>query len=164
MERVTGIGGIFFKARDADALRAWYRRHLGLDIQEWGGLAFPPPPSGSPDPVGLRTSAQDWALRLAAIALGWRGFLLTAFFSLIFALTYLLAYSARFDGSIPAAEWRTVQLPFDHFVAHRTDLLLDTHRLRRIGVVAIGRTFSADLALGGVRLITLPWSVKEPSS
>lgn len=63
-----------------------------------------------------------------------------------------------------AAEWRTVQLPFDHFVAHRTDLLLDTHRLRRIGVVAIGRTFSADLALGGVRLITLPWSVKEPSS
>ena len=38
--RVTGIGGIFFKARDPDALRAWYRRHLGLDIQDWGGLAF----------------------------------------------------------------------------------------------------------------------------
>jgi predicted enzyme related to lactoylglutathione lyase len=38
--RVTGIGGIFFKARDPDALRAWYRRHLGFDIQEWGGTAF----------------------------------------------------------------------------------------------------------------------------
>lgn len=38
MARVTGIGGIFFKAKDPDALRAWYRRHLGLDIQDWGGL------------------------------------------------------------------------------------------------------------------------------
>jgi catechol 2,3-dioxygenase-like lactoylglutathione lyase family enzyme len=45
MQRVTGIGGVFFKARDPDALRAWYSRHLGLDIQEWGGLAFPPPPA-----------------------------------------------------------------------------------------------------------------------
>lgn len=40
MKRVTGIGGIFLKARDPQALREWYRRHLGLDIQEWGGLAF----------------------------------------------------------------------------------------------------------------------------
>ena len=40
MARVTGIGGIFFKARDPNALREWYRKHLGLDIQSWGGLAF----------------------------------------------------------------------------------------------------------------------------
>ena len=40
MRRVTGIGGIFFKARDAVALRAWYKRHLGIDVQEWGGAAF----------------------------------------------------------------------------------------------------------------------------
>ena len=40
MARVTGIGGIFFKARDPAALREWYRKHLGLDIQSWGGLAF----------------------------------------------------------------------------------------------------------------------------
>jgi predicted enzyme related to lactoylglutathione lyase len=40
MARVTGIGGIFFKARDPNALRDWYRKHLGLDIQSWGGLAF----------------------------------------------------------------------------------------------------------------------------
>ena len=62
------------------------------------------------------------------------------------------------------AEWRTVQLPFDQFVPHRTDVRLDTHRLRRIGVVAIGRAFSCDLALGGLRFITSPRSVKEPSS
>ena len=40
MRRVTGIGGIFFKAKDPVALRAWYRDHLGIDVQEWGGAAF----------------------------------------------------------------------------------------------------------------------------
>ena len=40
MKRVTGIGGIFFKAKDAPALQDWYRRHLGIDVQTWGGAAF----------------------------------------------------------------------------------------------------------------------------
>jgi predicted enzyme related to lactoylglutathione lyase len=40
MKRVTGIGGIFFQARDPVALRAWYREHLGIDVQPWGGTAF----------------------------------------------------------------------------------------------------------------------------
>ena len=40
MKRVTGIGGVFFKAHDASALRAWYMRHLGVDVQAWGGTAF----------------------------------------------------------------------------------------------------------------------------
>ena len=40
MKRVTGIGGIFFVAKDPAALCAWYRRHLGIDVQEWGGAAF----------------------------------------------------------------------------------------------------------------------------
>jgi predicted enzyme related to lactoylglutathione lyase len=40
MKRVTGIGGIFFKARDPVTLRAWYQEHLGIDVQEWGGAAF----------------------------------------------------------------------------------------------------------------------------
>jgi len=29
MERVTGIGGMFFRARDPDALARWYAEHLG---------------------------------------------------------------------------------------------------------------------------------------
>ena len=41
MKRVTGIGGIFFKAKDAPALHAWYKRHLGIDVQAWGGAVFP---------------------------------------------------------------------------------------------------------------------------
>jgi predicted enzyme related to lactoylglutathione lyase len=40
MKRVTGIGGIFFKAKDPKALQAWYKRHLGIDVQPWGGAAF----------------------------------------------------------------------------------------------------------------------------
>ena len=40
MKRVTGIGGIFFKAKDPVALGAWYKEHLGIDVQAWGGAAF----------------------------------------------------------------------------------------------------------------------------
>lgn len=40
MKRVTGIGGVFFKARDAVALRQWYQKHLGIDVEEWGGTAL----------------------------------------------------------------------------------------------------------------------------
>jgi predicted enzyme related to lactoylglutathione lyase len=40
MKRVTGIGGIFFHARDPKALGDWYRKHLGIDVQAWGGAAF----------------------------------------------------------------------------------------------------------------------------
>lgn len=40
MKRVTGIGGIFFKAKDAPALQGWYKKHLGIDVQEWGGTGF----------------------------------------------------------------------------------------------------------------------------
>lgn len=40
MKRVTGIGGVFIKARDPQATIAWYREHLGIDVQAWGGTAF----------------------------------------------------------------------------------------------------------------------------
>lgn len=38
MAKVTGIGGVFFKSRkDHKALAAWYQKHLGLTLEEWGG-------------------------------------------------------------------------------------------------------------------------------
>ena len=40
MKRVTGIGGVFFKAKDPAKLREWYRRHLGIESESWGGFAF----------------------------------------------------------------------------------------------------------------------------
>src|SRR4051812_43558600 len=46
MKRVTGIGGIFFNAKDPVALRAWYKQHLGIAAQRGGGAAFEWPEGG----------------------------------------------------------------------------------------------------------------------
>ena len=40
IKRVTSIGGIIFKAKDPKALSDWYKQHLGIDVQAWGGAAF----------------------------------------------------------------------------------------------------------------------------
>jgi catechol 2,3-dioxygenase-like lactoylglutathione lyase family enzyme len=40
MKRVTGIGGIFFKAQNPEKLRSWYETHLGMPVESWGGLQF----------------------------------------------------------------------------------------------------------------------------
>ena len=32
MERVTGIGGLFFRAKDPAGLAQWYQQHLGVDL------------------------------------------------------------------------------------------------------------------------------------
>lgn len=52
MKRVTGIGGVFFKSQDPKALAAWYREHLGIDVQEWGGAAFRWTGPDNPEGVG----------------------------------------------------------------------------------------------------------------
>lgn len=36
LKRVTGIGGIFFKCKDPVKLKEWYKKHLGLDTDEYG--------------------------------------------------------------------------------------------------------------------------------
>jgi predicted enzyme related to lactoylglutathione lyase len=40
MEKVTGIGGIFFKSKDPKALSEWYARNLGIEVSPWGGAVF----------------------------------------------------------------------------------------------------------------------------
>ncbi len=40
MAKVLGLGGIFFKAEDPAALREWYGRVLGFEVQSWGGALF----------------------------------------------------------------------------------------------------------------------------
>lgn len=42
MGKVIGLGGLFFKSPDPDALRGWYTRVLGLAFDDWGGLVFLP--------------------------------------------------------------------------------------------------------------------------
>jgi predicted enzyme related to lactoylglutathione lyase len=39
-ERVTGVGGVFFRARDPQALVAWYAEHLGVPVSA-GYVVFP---------------------------------------------------------------------------------------------------------------------------
>lgn len=58
MTRITGIGGIFFRAQDADRLREWYRRHLGLEIAEWGGMVF----EGREARPGERQTSTVWSI------------------------------------------------------------------------------------------------------
>ena len=36
MKKVTGIGGIFFKCKDPNAIKEWYNKHLGLDAGPYG--------------------------------------------------------------------------------------------------------------------------------
>jgi predicted enzyme related to lactoylglutathione lyase len=40
MAKVTGIGGVFFKAQDPEKMRIWYREHLGIDATPEGGAVF----------------------------------------------------------------------------------------------------------------------------
>jgi len=48
MARVTGVGGILFKCQDPKALSEWYRRVLGLSVEDWGGALFEPGNAGPP--------------------------------------------------------------------------------------------------------------------
>jgi hypothetical protein len=54
------------------------------------------------------------------------------------------SYRAHFTAS---PRWTTIEIPFGDFVPHRLDAPLNVKRLRRIGLVAIGRAFHADLAV-----------------
>lgn len=40
MKRVTGFGGVFFKAKDHKALCAWYEKHLGIPFGTQNYTAF----------------------------------------------------------------------------------------------------------------------------
>jgi predicted enzyme related to lactoylglutathione lyase len=51
MERVTGIGGIFFKAQNAQRLAAWYHQHLGIAAAD-GHTHFEWREKDRPDRVG----------------------------------------------------------------------------------------------------------------
>jgi glyoxylase I family protein len=67
MEKVTGIGGIFFRAQNPGELKAWYERHLGVgprpEDQAWqqqaGPTAFEPFPA---DTSYFGRPEQSWML------------------------------------------------------------------------------------------------------
>ena len=49
-------------------------------------------------------------------------------------------------------QWQTLYLPFAGFEPYRTGKALDITRLKRIGIVAIGRAFAADVCIGRIGL------------
>lgn len=54
MEKVIGIGGIFFKSDDVKALRSWYRDHLGIPVDDsYGGASFEFREKDSPETIGM---------------------------------------------------------------------------------------------------------------
>lgn len=70
MERVTGIGGLFFRASDPTELGRWYERHLGVGLppesyaersweQESGPTVFAPFPV---DSEHFRRPEQQWSV------------------------------------------------------------------------------------------------------
>lgn len=40
MKRVIGLGGIFFKCKDQETVKDWYKTHLGIPVEPWGAI-FP---------------------------------------------------------------------------------------------------------------------------
>ncbi|CAM1342715.1 VOC family protein [Tenacibaculum amylolyticum] len=34
--KVLGIGGVFFKTKDTNATKNWYKKHLGFNTDDWG--------------------------------------------------------------------------------------------------------------------------------
>jgi hypothetical protein len=55
-------------------------------------------------------------------------------------------------GFVAADRWQTLRLPFATFQPYRIEVRLDLRRLKRMGLVAIGRKFAADLCFGRVAL------------
>lgn len=63
MAKVTGIGGLFFRARDPEALAAWYQTHFGMEQvwhQEAGMTVFAPFKQDS----DYFPAAKQWMLNL----------------------------------------------------------------------------------------------------
>ena len=57
------------------------------------------------------------------------------------------SYRAHFNAG---PNWEALDIPFAEFKPYRLEAQLDTARLKRIGLVAIGRAFSADLKVSQV--------------
>lgn len=92
-----------------------------VDASEWTGMEFDVVGNGERYEVRLRTTV---------LTRPWQSF------------------RAPFEA---ATRWKTIQIPFDEFEAHRTQAAFDTSQLRRVGILAIGRAFEADITVAAVR-------------
>jgi hypothetical protein len=103
---------------------------MALDLSPGGGLVDASGLKGIAVTVRGNGEAYGVHLRTAHLARPWQ------------------SYRA---GFVATMDWTEQRLPFAGFVPHRTDVPFDPARLRRIGLVAIGRAFEADLAVAELR-------------
>lgn len=61
---VTGIGGLFFRARDPAALSAWYEDQLGVSLGEWTQQAGPTAFAPFPIDTDYFPADRQWMLNL----------------------------------------------------------------------------------------------------
>lgn len=62
MARVTGIGGVFLRARDPKALADWYAQHLGIQLSDYGGATFFWTEAGQPGESPAAAGMTTWSL------------------------------------------------------------------------------------------------------
>jgi hypothetical protein len=53
MKRVTGLGGVFFKAKDPKAMYDWYEKHLGIEGKPDQGAMFHWRDATDPEKTGM---------------------------------------------------------------------------------------------------------------
>jgi len=46
-KRITGLGGFFFKTKDPDKTKNWYKKHPGLPIDDYGKFGWILDPEGT---------------------------------------------------------------------------------------------------------------------
>ena len=92
------------------------------DASTWDGIALE---------ICGNDAAYDFRLRTDALSRPWQSF--------------------RTDFIAPDT-WQTVRLPFAEVTPHKTDAAFDPARLRRIGILAIGREMRAEIAVAAVHL------------
>jgi len=56
---VTGVGGVFVRAKDPKALMAWYRDVLGIEMQPWGGAMLSYDAPAHPPVLVLNAFGED---------------------------------------------------------------------------------------------------------
>ncbi|WP_112321117.1 CIA30 family protein [Oceanibium sediminis] len=104
---------------------------MGFDLRPDGGVFDASAYAGVELDVRGNGEAYDLRLRTDQLTRPWHSF------------------RASFDAP---GHWTSLRIPFADLVPHRTDAAFDPTRLRRIGVLAIGREFQADVAVAAVRL------------
>jgi len=93
-----------------------------LDASAFDGIAFEARGNGEPYEVAMRTTE---------LARPWH------------------SYRASF---VAGAQWQRVEIPFADFAPNRTEVSFDPSKLRRVGILAVGRVVSVDVRVRGLCL------------